>query len=822
MFDLAHDFRASVRSFLRRPGYPLVAVGILALGLSASLAVFTYVRAFYQPFPGVDHDGLVSVFGVEDEEAYLNLSYLDFVDYAEAASGTDGAPFEGIAAAQPYYAASVRLATETQVAFLEAVSGEYFSVLGIETVAGRGLRPGDDRPGTDPAAVISHEWWQSSFGGDASVLGETIYLNYRPYTVVGVAAPDYLGVTSSARPDVWIPFAPFRDRYTRWSQQAEDRDIPLVQVYGRLAGGTSPTRAQAALASAAAGLDDAYPRDSPRQLRLAEATWIGPSTRLEEWSTVRVMTGVAGGLLLLVCANVANLLLSVASRRRRETAVRAALGAPPARLVRQVLVENVMLSTGAGVIALLLASPLSHRIGAYFARPSVWGANIARETSVDVSVVVFALLVSFATGVVAGVLPASRVWRRDLLTALRTSGDSSIGLPTRLFGHRVPSLRDLLVSAQVALAVVLMVVAGLVLRSLVAAGELDPGFTYDPLVVGTISTSSTDLKPEERAGFLRDMARELGTEPWVRSATVADRPLISFHSSADLLVGDSDQPVTTLFSRVMPGFFDALGIELLRGRALDPVVDWEGGRDVALVNEALARRYFGDQNPLGRRVDWPAEERSFEIVGLVRDTKTSDYFAEPPPTVYFSYPQHQNSTTATLLVSVEGDPPLAVPRLRQWLRNHESYLAIIHIVPYRDVVSGYLYTHRMNAEMFSVVAGLGLTLSVVGIFSVVSLAVGRRRREIAVRMAIGAERADISRLVISRALVSVGLGLATGLAMSYLASGLVGSLLFGVEPTDPLTLAAGSAALVLSALAAAYLPARRAATVDPTVSLRAE
>ena len=175
----------------------------------------------------------------------------------------------------------------------------------------------------------------------------------------------------------------------------------------------------------------------------------------------------------------------------------------------------------------------------------------------------------------------------------------------------------------------------------------------------------------------------------------------------------------------------------------------------------------------GRHVDWPEENRSFEIVGVVRDTKTSDYFAEPPPTVYFSYPQHQNSTTATLLVSVEGEPSQAVPRLHQWLRNHESYLAIIHIVPYRDVVSGYLYTHRMNAEMFSVVAGLGLALSVVGIFSVVSLAVGRRRREIAVRMAVGAERSDISRLVISRALVSVGLGLAMGLAMSYLLSGLV-------------------------------------------------
>ena len=820
MVELAHDLRASIRGLLRRPAYPIVAVGILALGLSAGMAVVTYVRAFYQPFPGVDDDRLVRVFGAEDDDLYQNLSYLDFLDYASRASD-DGA-FEGLAAAQPYYLATVRLEATTEVASLEAVSGGYFSVLGISTTIGRGLTADDDRPGADPAAVISHEWWQRSFGGDASAMGRTIYLNYRPFTVVGVAPPEFLGSTSGFRPNVWIPFAPFKDRYTRWAARSEDRDFPLVRVYGRLRAGVRRDQGLAVLAATASGLDEVYPRHiGSRHLRLDAATWIDPRSRLDEWPTVQVMTAAAGGLLLLVCANVANLLLSVALRRRRETAVRAALGASPGRLARQVLLDNVLLSSLAGVVALLLAGPLSHRLGAYFARPSVWGVDVARQTSVDLSVVAFAVLVSIATGVAAGLLPAGRVRSRDLITTLRTAAGASSGVPRRVRGWRLPAVGDLLVSAQVALSVVLLVVAGLVLRTLLTAGNLDPGFTYDPFVASIISTSSTDLEAVERDAFQRRLAARLAEEPWVRAVAMADAPLLSGHREVELVPEGHGEPVSLVHSKVIPGFFEALGIELRQGRAFAET-DTAGGRDVAVVNEALARRFFAGENPLGRRLSWPEEERSFEIVGVVRDTKTEDFFAQPPPTVYFAYPQHDYGTTSALMVSVTGDPLLSVPRLHRWLRDFEPHLAIVNIVTYRDVVRGFLYAHRMNAEMFSIVAFLGLALSVVGIWGVVSLAVGRRTREIAVRMAVGAERGDISRLVLSRALATVTLGLVLGLALSYLSAGLVRGLLLGVEPTDPSTLAAGAGVLVLSVLSAAYLPARRAATVDPTVSLRHE
>ena len=830
MFEWMHDLRASIVTLCRRPTYPIVAVTILALGLGASVAVFTYINGFYQPFPGVDADGLVRVFGVENDDAYQDIPYLDFLDYAAAPRA-----FEGLAAVQPYYAASVRLETMTEVAFLEAVSGEYFSVLGLETEIGRGLTPKDDRPGADPVAVISHEWWQRSFAGDGSALGRTIYLNYRPFTVVGVAAPEYMGSTSDFRPDVWIPIAPFKDRYTRWAALSEDREVPLVRVYARLRDGHRPEQGLAELRATASGLDELHPRqDGSRRLNLDASTWIDPRSRLAEWPTVRLMTAAAGGLLLLVCANVANLLLSMASRRQRERAVRAALGASPGRLVRQVMMENIVLAGLAGGVALVLAGPSSMRLGAYFARPSVWGANVAREAAVDLRVVLFALVAAVLTGALAGLLPAVRAWRRDWVSMLRTDAGISVDGPSRVWGWRFPvsspsrrrlGSRDLLVSAQVALSVVLLVVAGLVLRTLVTAGHLDPGFSYDHLVVTHVSTSSTDMEPGDRDRFFRELAARLAEEPWARSASVADYPLLSPHASAELVPDGQSDPVSLVYSKVIPGFFEALEIELRQGRGFLES-DAAGSHDVAVVNETLARRFFAGEDPVGRRLEWPGADdgadRVFEIVGVVRDTKTEDFFAETPPTVYFSYPQHPYPTGSALMVSTIGDPQASVPRLHRWLRDFEPHLAIVNVVTYEDVVRGFLYTHRMNAEMFSLLAFLGLALSAVGIWSVVSLAVSRRTREIAVRVAVGAERGDIIRLILSRALGSVTLGLALGLVVAFALAGLMRGLLYGVEPTDPFTLAAGAGVLLLTALSAAYLPARRAATVDPKVFLRHE
>ena len=459
---LLADLRSSIRVLRRRPVFTIVAITILALGLSSGVAVFTYVNAFSQPFPGVDHRGLVRLLGVDEENSYQDISYLDFLDYADGAT----AAFEEIAAVRPYHAASVRRETMTEVAFLEAASGGYFSVLGVETVVGRGLLEDDDRPNAVPVAVLSHSWWQRSFDGDSLVIGSTLYLNFRPFIIVGVASPDFLGAASDFRPDVWIPIAPFRDRYVRWSAQADNRDVPLVRVYGRLKTGTHQAQGLAVLNSVAAGLNETFPTsDQPRKLRVYPATWIDPRTRLAESPTLRLMMAAAGGLLLLVCANVANLLLAITTGRQREMALRAAIGASPGRLARQVLAENLLLSTVAGGIALWLANPATARLGSYFARPSVWGANVTREASIDVRVVAFAIAASVLTGLAAGMLPALRARRHDLLDTLKTTTATSGGVPRRILGRRVPGAHDLLVTVQIALSVVLLMVAGLVVRT---------------------------------------------------------------------------------------------------------------------------------------------------------------------------------------------------------------------------------------------------------------------------------------------------------------------------------------------------------------------
>jgi hypothetical protein len=284
-------------------------------------------------------------------------------------------------------------------------------------------------------------------------------------------------------------------------------------------------------------------------------------------------------------------------------------------------------------------------------------------------------------------------------------------------------------------------------------------------------------------------------------------------------------PVSLVYSKVLPGFFETLGIGILDGRGFVPG-DEEGARDVAVVNDELARRFFPGQQAVGRRHWWPgvegAAERVFEIVGVVRDTKTQDFLADPEPTVYFSYPQHGYPTGSALVVSVGGDPRASVPLLHRWLRDFEPHLAIVNVIAYTDVVRGLLYTHRMNAEMFSGLAVLGLALATVGVFSVTTLAVSRRTREIGVRMSLGARRSDILRLVVRRAVVPVAIGLGAGLLASLGITRLVRDLLYEVEPNDPLTVAAGTGVLLAAAVSAAFLPALRAASVDPTQALRHE
>ncbi len=813
--------RQTMRRFIKTPGFAALPVITLALGISASTGVFTYINSFSQPFPGVDGGGLLDLYRVTDGNPYGSFSYADVLDFASAEIGA----LEGVAAVQTGWAASIRHEHMTEVVFGQAVSGNFFPLFGIEMAAGRGLTPEDDRREASPAVVISHQYWQGRFGGASSTVGSTILLNNNPYTIVGVASRDFVGSSASVRPEVWMPLEQYGIVYWARSDIATNRNRAGPQMHVRLSRGASRNRALAEISAIAAGLDaDAPLENGTREVSLLPATWIHPSAREAEAPTTRIMLLAAVGLLLLACANVANLLLSIARGRSHEIAVRAAIGASPGRLLRQLLTENLLLSLLAGALALLLANPLASRIGSYFARPSVWGYNVPREVSMDLRVFLFAVGISVIAGLLTGIVPAVR-GSRPLVEELKEGGERSVGGGKVSGRRRLPGMRNLMVSAQMAVAVILAILSGLVLRTLDSVRRIEPGFDVDHTVASFMSTSSSGVTVEERQGFYRELALRFEGLSWVRAATVAAQAPLSPHRQRELRIDGQADPVSVTTAQVVPGFFETVGIELGAGRFF-ALSDTSGTPDVVVINRTMERRYFGGRSALGRQVWQPGQEgepdRGFEVVGVVEDAKVRDFLADHEPVVYFSYPQHDYTPGNALILSTTIDPRAAVPLLERELRAVDPTLVLVNALPYTEVVRGFQFIQRRNAEIFTAVALLGLALAATGLFSVMSLTVGQRTREIGIRMAIGAHRREIIRPVVGRALVAVAVGVGAGLAISLVTARMIQSLLFGVEPVDPVSIGASTVVLLVVALLASYLPARRALRVDPVVSLRTE
>ncbi len=828
MLESVRDtLRMAARSLVRRPFYSGVVITILTLGLAASSTVFTYINSFFRPFPGIDSDRLVQIYGVGRDNPYTRISYADFVDYAAAATGS----FEGIAATQMSFAGGLRHGSTSDQVFGQAVSGNYFSLLGVGMALGRGFTPQDDHGEAPPVALLSHRFWRSRFGSDTTAVGRTVYLNGKPVTVIGVAAPDFVGSVASIRPDIWLPLEQIKISYRDVGASLSNRDLPYVLLYGRIKPGFTIEQAEAELATIAAGLDEVYPRtDRTRQNTIVPPAWVQPDATASQMPTARLMLAGALVLLLLACGNVANLMLSMASGRRRELAVKGALGASPRRLIGQYLVENTMLSAVAGALALLLAIPAGVRIGSYFAQPSVWRAGVPRDIDLELRVIVVILGIAIVAGLVAGLLPALRTSRTNLAEVLK--GDARIPNPKRRllrFGTR-----DLLVSLQVALSVVLLIGAGLVLRTLENVIRIETGFDDERLLVSIITVSAMDLDQPGRKQFYKDLTAHLETQPWARQVSVADvAPLSGYHYAAPFLIDGQDEPTTQPYTLAAPGYFETVGLDLVRGRTM---ASWDGedGFEVALVNEAFAARYFPDDDPIGHSFSWagtgpaPAvrnfgsEELSFEIVGVVSDSRTRNVLTDPEPLVYIAYLQHDWTPHNMVLVNTTIDPSAAAPQLERELRGFHPELTLVNITPYDGLVSGFLSGQRMNAELFTVVALIGLVLAAAGVYSVTNLAVNQRQREIGIRMAIGAYRRDIARMVVARAMGAVLVGLGVGLVAAYGGARLVRGLLFGVGATDPTTFAAGILVLLAAALFSTFVPLRRAVRVDPMISLRNE
>jgi putative ABC transport system permease protein len=797
-----HDLRYGLRSLRQSPGLAAVAVLALGLGIGANSAIFSVVdAALLRPLPFHDPGRLMLVLESNPSKGYPSfpLSPLNYIDYRDQNSA-----FERLAA---FESTSFILTGAGDPAKLDGarVAAGFVDTLGIAPSLGRPFLPDEDRPGAGRVAILGHGLWQRRFGSDPALVGRTIMLGGVAYTVVGVMPQ---GFSFPNRSEIWTAMALGDD-------ELKSRGAHYLLAIGRLAPGVSLERARADLATIGSRLQIQYPDSNTGWT--ARVDPLAERVAGDARPALLVLLAAVAFVLLIACANVAGLLLARASARHREFAIRAALGAGRARLVRQQLTESLLLALLGGAAGLLLAMWGTDLLAA--AAPP--GIPRVSEVGVDGRVLSFTLGLSLITGVLFGLAPALQASRADLNESLKEGGRGGAG-PRR---HRA---RAVLVVAEVALALVLLAGAGLLLRSFQRLQAIDPGF--DPREVLAVEIELPDGRypePPRLASFFTAAIERLAALPGVRSAggvyplpMSGDRFFFSFGVEGRP-VADADRPSAAYYV-ASPGYFRAMGIRILRGRAFDER-DREGAPRVALINDTLARRFFPGEDPIGRRmvIDNGPRDRFREIVGVVEDVRHDDLGGEARPQMYEPHLQAPLSSM-TLVVRSATDPAGLAEAARREILVLDRDQPVSRAVPLERLVADSIARPRYSMLLLGAFAAVALVLATMGIYGLLSHAVAQRTHEIGIRMALGARRRDVLALVIANgmglAMAGVGIGLLGALALTRLMAG----LLFQVSPTDPMTLAAVSALLAGVAFLACVIPARRATRVDPMAALRCE
>ncbi len=833
MTDLVRDFRAALRGARQAPGLTATIVLTLALGIGANTALFTYVCAWFWPTVDAPRpEELVSLHGNRKGAPAGLTSYPDLLDLEGGQR-----VFRQLAGARPG-GTSIEVGGQTVFAWAYMVGGDYFALFGKSPAQGRWLGPDDDRPGAPRAMVLSFPYWRRYFGADPGVIGKSVLLGGRfPYTVVGVAPEGFQG--QGLAENVYVPLAHWADV----THDLDDRSAARITAFARLRTGVSREAAEKALAGLARGLDETFPLDEPRRFSLVPLAGLHAGAVDEGLGRrAEALMGVVAILLLLASANVANLLLARAVGRRRELAVRAALGAGRLRLVRGLAVEGLLLAgaggaagAGLGWAAARVLEPLLYVVPVGM---GPWGEG-SRLFSFDGRMLAFSLLAALLTAVLFASAPALELMRSDLVTPLKS--DSTGGTGRRGGGPRRP-----LVVVQVALGVILLLAAGLLLRTLQEITASNPGFSVDRLLLASLYIPDRELaESTERSAVYQGVRDRLAAVPGVAEATLTARPPLfggSFHEVVRIPGGAAGpEPVTLDTNMVGPRYFETLGLSLLRGRAFR-ATDRGDGPGVAIVNQTFVERFFPareapspaagtttrmGEGALGRRIAlvsgrMPAEAgRSFEIVGVAADSRYYDPATKPGALVYFPVAQRPLARM-TALVRARGAPSALADDLRSVLSREGSRVAVIELAPLKEQIRRSLSEQRLNAVVAVGVGAVALALAAVGLAALVAFSVGRRTREIAVRMALGARIGDTLALILRESALLVGLGLVGGCLGAGLLGRMIGSLLYGVRPLDPVSVVAVSALLAAVALGAALIPARRAARVDPARALRGD
>jgi putative ABC transport system permease protein len=816
--SFAQDLRYALRVQAKNPGFTAIAVVALALGIGANTAIFSVVNGvLLRPLAFRDAGDLVVVLqkSLRSGADHMPVAPASYTDIKQ-----QNRSFASIGAAEVTGGSLTGDGQPEQITGLR-MTASVFDVLGMPPLVGRTFREDEEETGRHRVVVLTHQLWQRRFGADPSIVGKAVNLSGEPFQVIGVMPPEFrFPPFWNTRAEMYVPLAFSPERKA-------SRGGNSLRLFARLRPGVPLDKARADVETIAAGLAADYPNSN---------TNVGMSvTPLHEMvvgkvrNALLILLASVGFVLLIACANVANLLLARSIARQKEIAVRAALGAGRLRIVRQLLTESVLLATIAGAAGIALAAWGIELIQMAFADTrlqNVQSLPRLQDVQIDSSVLFFALAVSIFTGILFGLAPALQTSRHD---ANETLKENSRGLH-----GSANALRRTLVAGEVACTVMLLIGAGLLLRSFWNILQIDPGFRSENLLTAHVNVSGTSVSPENRqVQFYRTVLERAASLPGVTSvAAINHLPLAGDRWGNNFILDDRPEPApgdrfNAVYRVISPGYFQTMGTRVLKGREFDGS-DVNAQAPVAVINETMAKRYWLGADPTGRRLRFAGDSRWITIAGVVQDVRQRDWTGEADPEIYVCYTQHPEhfrsmwSSAMTFVMRTSGDPHTLAKPLQDLVWSQDSRIPFTEVATMDEVVAGAVRQPRTYAALLGTFAIVAFGLAIMGIYGVISYAVAQRTQELGVRMAVGASPADLIRLLLAGGLRVVVSGAAVGFAASLVLSRAVASLLYGVQPNDLVTIGVVAGVVLLVATIAIYLPARRVSRIDPVVALRVE